>query len=379
MPAMHLCDITMFYAPESGGVRRYLDAKRQWLAHHTLARHSLLAPGTRLAQDTPGTFTVPAPPLPFSNGYRFPLRRGPWVRKLVELSPDLIEAGDPYRLAGAALTAGERLGVPVIGFYHSDLPRLLAKRLGPRTLPITQAYVRRLYRRFDHVLTPSRTMLEHLQELGVERVSVQPLGVDAVGFHPRHRDPHLRRQLGIGAHTHLLIFAGRYAREKNLEQLVEAFKRLGPHYHLLLVGPDMPFPSNGNVSCFSHFFSAQELARMLASADALVHAGDNETFGLIVLEAMASGIPAVGVDAGAIPELINPAVGALARSSAPAHLAEAVEHLFTQDVAAMGREARRQVEAHWTWDRAFTQLFQTYCRLLGAGSPEQETGRRASA
>ncbi|OBS09891.1 glycosyltransferase family 4 protein [Acidihalobacter prosperus] len=376
---MHLSDITMFYAPESGGVRRYLDAKRQWLAHNTVCRHSLLAPGTRDTQDTPGVFTLPAPPLPFSNGYRFPLRRRPWTRKLIELAPDLIEAGDPYRLAGAALAAGRALDVPVIGFYHSDLPRLIAKRLGDRSLPIVQAYVRRLYRAFDQVLTPSRTMCEHLLELGVERVAVQPLGVDAEGFHPRNRDPHLRRQLGIGPQTHLLIFAGRYAREKNLEQLVQAFTRLGPRYHLLLVGPDMPFASTGNVSCFSHFFSAPELARMLASADALAHAGDNETFGLIVLEAMASGIPVVGVEAGAIPELVNPAVGALARSSAPHHLAEAVEALFTRDVAAMGREARRQVEAHWTWDRAFSQLFQTYCRLIDPHQPGHETSRRVSA
>lgn len=376
---MHLADITMFYAPESGGVRRYLDAKREWLAHNTLCRHTLLAPSSRTVQDTPSVSTLPAPPLPRSNGYRFPLRRGPWQRKLVELAPDLIEAGDPYRLARAALTAGQQLGAPVIGFYHSDLPRLLAQRLGKPSLALTQAYVRRLYRDFDQILTPSRVMHDHLRDLGLERVDVQPLGVNAEAFHPRHRHPHLRRQLGLHKETHLLIFAGRYAREKNLEQLVRAFQQLGPRYHLLLVGPEMPFTSGGNLTCFSHFFSAPELARLLASADALAHAGDNETFGLIALEAMASGIPVVGVEAGAIPELINPAVGTLATSCAPAALAEAIEALFAQDVIAMGREARRQVEEHWTWDRAFTQLFQTYCQLISPHSPTDEHRLRASA
>lgn len=71
-----------------------------------------------------------APPIPFGNGYRFPLRRGGWVSTLLALQPDVIEAGDPYITAWAALDAGRKLDVPVLGFYHSDLPRLITNRLG---------------------------------------------------------------------------------------------------------------------------------------------------------------------------------------------------------------------------------------------------------
>jgi alpha-1,6-mannosyltransferase len=104
---MHLCDLTMFYAPHSGGVRRYLDAKHDWLARHTLVRHTLLTPGPYRGLLAPHQHTLRAPPLPFSDGYRFPLRTRPWVKHLLELSPDLIEAGDPYRLGWAALQAGQ--------------------------------------------------------------------------------------------------------------------------------------------------------------------------------------------------------------------------------------------------------------------------------
>ncbi|WP_455380679.1 glycosyltransferase family 4 protein [Acidihalobacter prosperus] len=362
---MHLCDITLFYTPESGGIRRYLEAKRQWLAYHTRYRHSLLTPGRHKSQIASGIFTLPAPTLPYSNGHRFPLRQGPWIKQLIKLEPDLIEAEDPYRLASAAIEAGRQLNIPAVGFYHSDLPRLFTRRLGAEVLPLTQRYIRQLYSRFDLVLTPSQVMRNRLLQMGIEQVTVQPLGVDTEVFHPRHRDLYLRQHLGLDASTRLLIFAGRYAREKNLEQLVEAFSLLGTEYHLLLVGSEMPFSSTAHVSCFPHFVATPDLARLLASADALVHAGDNETFGLIVLEAMASGIPVVGVNAGAIPELVNPAIGTLATDCAPKQLAEAIEALFIQDIHGLGMQARHQAESYWTWDHAFNLLLENYHELLG--------------
>ena len=74
---MHIADMTMFYAPASGGVRTYLDAKHRRLALYPGVRHSLLIPGPQSSHED-GIYRVPAPPVPFGNGYRFPLRVGPW-------------------------------------------------------------------------------------------------------------------------------------------------------------------------------------------------------------------------------------------------------------------------------------------------------------
>ena len=361
---MHLCDLTMFYAPHSGGVRRYLDAKHDWLARHALVRHTLLTPGPYRGLLAPHQHTLRTPPLPFSDGYRFPLRTRPWVNYLLELSPDLIEAGDPYRLGWAVLQAGQELGIPTIGFYHSDLSRMIAARFGKWTGTTSRRYLRHLYNRYDRVLAPSQVMCDQLLDSGVTRVQVQPLGVDAERFHPRQRSERLRRELGLARTTRLLIFAGRYAREKNIDRLIETFRLLGPDYHLLLVGPEMPCPSAVNISSFSRFVNVAELARLLAGSDALVHAGDMETFGLIVLEAMASGIPVVGVNAGAVVELVTPETGVLAQSSTARDLADAIVALFEQDVARMGIAARQAVEARWTWHRILARLFTTYLELL---------------
>src|SRR5690242_16086525 len=174
---MHLVDTTMFFAQEGGGVGRYLAAKQQWLARHSAIRHTILAPGARDAIGEGGLITVASPVLPGLHGYRFPLRMARWTECLVALEPDVIEAGDPYLPAWAAVRAGERLGVPVVGFYHSDLVRLIGSRAGRWTEPSIARYVRSLYRHFDLIIAPSRYVHSKLARLGLERVVCRPLGV----------------------------------------------------------------------------------------------------------------------------------------------------------------------------------------------------------
>ncbi|MFZ5580026.1 MAG: glycosyltransferase [Pseudomonadota bacterium] len=364
---MHICDITMFYTAHGGGVRRYLRAKRRWYCDRG-DRHTLLSPGWRATQHG-DHLTLSAPLLPFSRGYRFPLRNKPWIDALLDLRPGLIEAGDPYRLADAALEASGRLGVPCVAFVHSDLPRFIERRFGAWAGARARTYLRDLYHRFDLVQAPSLGLTERLREQGLDNVVWQPLGVDVERFSPSWRDDTLRRELGLGDDTRLLVFAGRNAREKNIDVLLEAMRALGASYHLLLVGADMPHVRMRNVSILRRFCDGPQLARLLASSDALVHAGDQETFGLIVLEAMASGLPVVGVRGGALPELILPTTGLLANPGDAASLAEAVRMLFTGDWAAMGRAARESVERDAGWGAVFERQRALYMDLIGGWRP----------
>jgi alpha-1,6-mannosyltransferase len=367
---MHLVDATMFFAPQSGGVKRYLLAKQAWISAHTDIRHTLLVPAPQ--QPEVAAVTVPAPALPFSGGYRFPLRQAPWRRRLLELQPDLMEAADPYCVPWAALAAGDQLGVPVVGFYHSDMERLLCARLGGWVRPLLRRYLRTLYRRFDLVLAPSRVMAGKLEELGVDNIALQPLGVDTGLFHPRHRDETLRAELGLDPQTRLLVFAGRFSQEKNIGQLIQAFRRLGRPYHLLLIGGREHGRPAGNVTLYPYQGSGEGMARHLASCDALVHAGTSETFGLVIAEAMACGLPVVGVDVGAVPELVDDQVGLLVRRATAADLAEGVRALYERDLAALGRAARLRIEAQFSWDQVLQGLVRQYAHLLGTADPVLE-------
>jgi len=363
---MHLVDTTMFYAPHGGGVGRYLAVKHDWLKQRSSMRHTILAPGATDGAPAPGIVTVRSTAMSLfpRQRYRFPLALPKWQERLTALQPDVIEVGDPYLPAWAALGAGRRLGVPVIGFYHSDFPRAAALRAGSWIEPILRRYIRELYSRFDLVVAPSRYMQQGLTELGISRVVCQPLGVDPQVFHPDRRDPLFKRSLGLPDDTRLLVFAGRFAREKNLHLLQRAAARLGEGWHLLLVGNGRRRPApQHNVTVLPYECDPVKLARIIASCDALVHPGDQETFGLVVLEAMACGLPVIAVDKGAVSELVSDSTGVVVRAGSVSALADGASRLWKRDPAALGRQARRSVETNYTWDVVMRALLKTYSRL----------------
>ena len=127
----HLVDTTMMYAPRSGGVKRYLNAKQAWLAKRRPdIRHTLVTPGATTGSSEPGVVTVAAARLPFGDGYRMPANAAKWETVLRMLEPDILEAGDIFVPGHAALDTGEMLGVPVVGFCHTDAAALAALHFG---------------------------------------------------------------------------------------------------------------------------------------------------------------------------------------------------------------------------------------------------------
>ncbi len=126
-------------------------------------------------------------------------------------------------------------------------------------------------------------------------------------------------------------------------------QRLGPRYHLLLVGSSMPAVVPDNVSVIDGFCPAATVARLMASADALIHAGDQETFGLVILEAMACGIPVLAVAAGAFEEIVAEDCGLLCAPNNPQAMANAVRELFSRGCLKLGQQARQHVERRYSW------------------------------
>jgi len=379
---LHIADVTMFWGPASGGVRRYLEAKHAHLAACEQARHSLVVPGARARCDEQGGQTIchlRARRLPAGDGYRFPLRPGPWRDTLIELTPDVIEAGDPYVTAHAALAAGRALDVPTVAFFHSDLSRLLALRFGEWVRTLSDRYLVRLYARFDWVLAPSEVMAAQLDDLGVRHVSVQRLGVDTAVFCPSRKAPAVRHAIRVPPEARLLVFAGRHTREKHVDQLLDCLDRLDGDHYLLLIGANMPDNGHRRLRVVDYVADEETLAMYLASADALLHAGDAETFGLVILEAMACGLPVVGVDAGATPELVDEGMGQLAPNARGEALARAVNALFEGDWQAAGAAARRRAVRDYGWEPQLDRQRLRMEQLCRDGRVSDEFDRRGPA
>ncbi len=373
---MHLVDATLFFSPTSGGVKRYLLAKRAWLAQHTNWQHTLLVPGDVTRIEPGGISTIVGGIVPGTFNYRLPLKPWAWSRALNELAPDITEVGDVFHPAWCARIAAHHRKTPVVAFYHSNFPQLAGRRLGRTIERLLATYVRETYAGFDLVLAPSRYMCDYLASIGIRHTALQPLGVDVETFTPARRVRDLRHALGIRPDSRLLAFAGRFAGEKNLPVLLKAFERLGDRYHLLLLGGAQTGRVASNVTKVAYRRDSRELAEWLASCDALVHAGTRETFGLVVLEAMACGRPVVGTRAGAIPELVDESVGTIAAPHDSVSLARSIEDLYDRDLEALGAAARTRVLQRYTWSQVLQQQLQTYAsisRSVRALSPAVES------
>ena len=363
---MHLVDATMFYATEGGGVSTYLTAKANWLAQHSQIRHTIVAPVHSGADSNCSVIGVPSRTIPFTTTRNFRMLRSTAgaAESLVLSRPDLIEVGDPYQFAWAALKAKQTCNVPVVGYYHSDLAGLTKRRFGNTAHWIAEKYIKELYGRFDLVLAPSKAIARRLQALGIEQVVHQPLGVDTGLYSPARRDPHLREKLGLAPQTRLLVYAGRFTPEKNLPLLIEAVQRLGDGYHLLLIGGGDDIPL---VSCCTHLpfqHDPATLAGVVASCDMLVHCGDKETFGLVILEAMACGLPVIGMAAGGVAELVDDQTGMLVKPGDSCSLVSAIDTLYKRDLAQIGANARRKAVSRYDWSLIVPQIILRYAGLF---------------
>ena len=364
---MHLLDVTMLYAPTSGGVVRYLRAKRRWLRSHTSVRHSLLVPGAADAVGAGGERYLRTWSL-LPHGHRWPLSTRRWAREIRACRPDLIEVGDAGPEAWAALSAARTLDVPLVAFCHSDIVQMATRRFGPVPGAAVRVYAREFYRRCDLVIAPSAFMRDRLAQWGVERAVARPLGVDIDAFSPQRRSPALRRELGLSARSRVLAYAGRFSREKNLPVLLDAFRELGPRYHLVLAGPAVRLPLPPNVTLLPFLHSSLELARILGSVDGLVHAGDQETFGLVLIEAMACGRGVIAANAGAIPEIVTPDTGVLVAPRDARAMAAGIRAFYGKGAESLGRSARRRAEREYSWATAMRGLLGLYQGALVAGS-----------
>lgn len=367
---LHFLDASMFWG-SAGGVRRVLTTKHELLAAQGW-RHTLMAPGIA----GPGTIDCGGLELPRSGGYRMVLDRKRAERQIEQAQPDIVEAADPFMLAGATLRATARLGIPAVAFCHSNLPTIAARLVGGAdgtatwrgrwVARLARTYLLDLYRRFDLVLAPSRCLADLLREGGLSNVMHQPLGVDCSIFRPTASDLAWRdrfcQRLGLSSATRLLVYTGRFAPEKNLPLITQALTLLGPGHVLLTVGSGPCIPRGPRVVVLPPEHDRRRLARLLASCDAYVHAGDQETFGLGVLEAMACGTPVVVSAAAGLGELAHEA-GTLVAGRRVQDWADAISATLNGGASTCTYKALARARQHdWYW--ILEQMSCRYLKLL---------------
>jgi glycosyltransferase involved in cell wall biosynthesis/predicted metal-dependent phosphoesterase TrpH len=304
------------------------------------------------------------------------------VEALAEGRYDLVHLCSPGPAGAAAAVIARVMDLPVLGSYHTELAAYAGLRSAdPGLEMVARAAISTFYGQCGRVLSPSPASDDVLRGMGIadERIGRWDRGVDIDRFDPGKRDEALLPgELNV-------LYVGRQTREKGADLLADAFlaaHERDPRLHLVLAGggpeEDVLRERLGDKATFLGWLHGEELARVYASADVFLFASRTDTFGQVLLEAQASGLPVVAVAEGGPTSIVSDrATGRLCPADAGA-LAAAVVELAAQPLQRdrLARTALAAVRGR-TWERSLAQLADGYLRTLDAETAGAQVRRAA--
>lgn len=327
-------------------------------------------------EDTGSAHEMPLPglPLPGYPGLRFGLPAGRRLaRQWQQQRPDLVHVVTEGPLGWSAVNVARRLGIPVTSGFHTNFDRYSVHYGLGWMRPAVAAYLRTLHRRTRATMVPTAALAADLAGEGVPGVRVVGRGVDTELFDPVRRNAGLRAKWGIAGDGPACLYVGRLAAEKNLalaEKTFAAIQVWHPQARMVWVG-DGPAARRLATQYPDHHFAGtrlgEDLARHYASADLFLFPSLTETYGNVVAEAMASGLPVLAYRSAAAAELITDGVnGRLVSPGDEEGFRQAALDLAGQPelLPMMGRSARQRLLNHH-WGAVVERFEAVICEAMG--------------
>lgn len=284
------------------------------------------------------------------------------ARHIAEFQPDLIHLFSPAAMAVNGMAMGRHLNVPVIANYQTDLPGYAGQYGYPMLSNPLSRWLRYIHNGCHLTLAPTHTIIQQLHEEGFHRVRHWGRGVNTVRFNPHHATQAMRDTLlnGRDPNALLCIYVGRLAYEKRIDLLLEVAKLEGVALTIIGDGAlreDLEQLFAGTDTYFTGYLIGDELAQAYASADVFTFTGENETFGQVIQEAMASGLPTVVVNSGGAPDVIVDGETGFVVSSTQQAFADMIRYLRDMPMvrAELGYHARFVAEQR-PWSALMAQI-----------------------
>lgn len=317
---------------------------------------------------------VPSVTLPLHRAYRLALPGyHAFVKPLRAFQPDIIHINSPCTLGFAAMKYARHFGVPVVATYHTHFPAYLRYYTLKGLEDLTWRLSCNLYNNINRTFVPTLPILRELEKHGIHHLEYLPNRVDLRLFHPRHRSQHWRERFHA-ANRPIVLFVSRLVWEKDLRILAEAYTILRARhidFEMVVVGDGharREFQHMMPGARFLGYQSGQTLAESYASSDIFVFPSTTETFGLVTVEAMASGLVPVAAKVGGAEGIIEDGVsGLFAQPHSGIDLARKIEWLIDnqQDRWHIAEQALRRAK-EFRWEKILDQLFQSYQEVITA-------------
>ena len=322
-------------------------------------------------------FSVPSVSLPKYPEIRLAVPRPSTIGTLIQrFRPDLVHCATEFGVGRMGQVSAARAGLPLVSSYHTDFGKYADAYGAPWLRGTISAYLGRFHRRSRRVFTPSTVSRHELMRANISNVEVWGRGVDAELFHPGRRSQAMRAAFGMGSRF-TFLYVGRLAAEKRAEQVIHAFRLASDSLprgviHLIMAGTgpcekELRAAAPPGVSFLGFLDRRSRLPDLYANCDAFVFASITETLGLVVLEAMASGLPVIAAPAGGVRDHLRDGGNGLAYPEGDAAaMARAMVRLAENwDLAQrLSRGARRTAEA-LTWERELDRLDLSYREVCG--------------
>ncbi|MBD2041987.1 glycosyltransferase [Microcoleus sp. FACHB-672] len=320
-------------------------------------------------------YGVSGVPLPLYPELKMAFPRPAIGQQLEQFQPDIIHAVNPAVLGLGGLYYAKTLGIPLVASYHTHLPKYLQHYGLGMLEPLLWELLKTGHNQAQLNLCTSTAMVQELTEHGIERVDLWQRGVDTEMFQPHLASEEMRVRLSQGhPESPLLLYVGRLGAEKEIERIKPVLEAI-PNARLALVGdgPNRQALEQhfaGTPTHFVGYLQGLELAAAYASADAFIFPSRTETLGLVLLEAMAAGCPAIAARSGGIPDIVTDGVNGYLfnpedENGAIAATLSLLGHREERET--LRQNARREAE-RWGWAAATAQLRRYYQAVLAPQS-----------
>lgn len=286
--------------------------------------------------------------------------------------PDLVQIVTEGPLGYSAMKAAKKLGIPVISDFHTNFDQYSRYYRLSGLFKLAKRYLRHVHNQTLVTLVPTRELQQQLTANGYTKLGILERGIDVKLFNPQRRSPALREQLGIQPQQLLVTLVARMAQEKNLDLAFTAFRAIQqqiPDARFLLVGdgPERKRLQQANPDClFVGMQTGTALAEHYASGDLFLYPSTSETFGNVVLEAMACGLPVVTFDYAAAHEHLRPGINGMsvALDDNPAFIDASITLALNPTLRQTQGQAAHQTAIGLSWEKVVERLHHTIQTIL---------------